>query len=126
VSTKYLASLPPGGLPPAAGDVEHPPADDSRADRAHDLLEHAAVDVERGEPPAFAVVAPRPAHHPVVQDFAALAQAAPGRVVRPGDEAVQRHGDVGHQLAHDSSCCLVSPGSPQDGPRRRPRLIVRS
>ena len=60
VSTKYLASLPPGGLPPpAAGDVEHPPADDSRADRAHDLLEHAAVDVERGEPPAFAVVAPR-------------------------------------------------------------------
>jgi hypothetical protein len=30
-----------------------------------------------------------------------FSQAAAGRVVRPGDEPVQRHRDVGDQLSHD-------------------------
>ena len=89
-----------GMAAPAAGDVEHPPADDTRADRPHGLVEDVAVDLGRGEPSAFVVVAPRPAHDPVVQALAALAEAAAGTVVRPRDETIKRHGDVGDDLAH--------------------------
>jgi hypothetical protein len=44
-----------------------------------------------------------------VQALAALAQAAPGHVIRPGDEPVQRHRDIRDYLAHVSiplSQCL--------------------
>src|SRR6185312_2828402 len=43
------------------------------------------------EPEGGFPVAPRPAKHPVVQPFAALAEARAGPVVRAGDVPVQRH-----------------------------------
>jgi hypothetical protein len=73
---------------PAPGQLEGAPAGDHRACR-HGLAEHLSARAIR-----------HPVVHPVEQPTAVAAQLLARTVVRSGDEAVQGHGHVQHELAH--------------------------
>src|SRR6476661_540953 len=96
-------------LPWAYPTAEHPPAHDDRAGRGERFLDDVVVGVRLATGPAVALTPRGEAVDPLVEPLAALAERLLDRLVRPGDEAVERHRDVQRQLAHGSSLSGVRP-----------------
>src|SRR6266566_2512413 len=90
-------------LPGGRSAAEHPPAHDDRAGRAERLLDDVVVGIRLATGLAVAPTPRREAVGSLVEPLAALAERLLDRLVRPGDEAVERHRDVQRQLAHRSS-----------------------
>src|SRR5438034_6742463 len=99
VSPPALPRLVPGSRAAA----EHVPAHDGRAGAAEDVLGERRARVDLAAFLAVALAERLERDQPVVELLTADPERMLWRLVRAGDEAVDRHRDVQLQLAHRSS-----------------------
>src|SRR5207247_10951193 len=107
-------------VPRSRAATEHVPAHDGRAGAAEDVLRERRARVDLAAFLALALAERLERDQPVVEFLPADAERMLWRLVRAGDEAVDRHRDVQLQLAHRSSRGRHAHRTAQ--PVRRPRL----
>src|SRR5438034_4383441 len=92
-------------VPRSRAAAEHVPAHDGRAGAAEDVLGERRARVDLAAFLAVALAERLERDQPVVELLTADPERMLWRLVRAGDEAVDRHRDVQLQLAHRSSLC---------------------
>src|SRR6476619_99547 len=95
----------PGLVPRSRAAAEHVPAHDGCAGAAKDVFGETCARVDLAAFPAVALAERLQGDEPVVELLTADSERMLWRLVRAGDEAVDRHRDVQLQLAHRSSLC---------------------
>ena len=103
----WIVSPPafPRLVPRSWAAAEHVPAHDRRASAAEDFLGERRARVDLAAFLAVASTERLERVEPAVEFLAADPERMLRRLVRAGDEAVDRHRDVQLQLAHRSSLC---------------------
>src|SRR6476619_260113 len=92
-------------VPRSRAAAEHIPAHDGRSGAAEDVLGERRAGVDLAAFLAVASAERLERIEPAVELLAADPERMLRRLVRAGDEAVDRHRDVQLQLAHRSSLC---------------------
>src|SRR5256886_12604520 len=102
-----IASPPalPRLVPRPGAAADHVPANDGRAGAAEDVLGERRARVDLAAFLAVALAERLERDQPVVELLTADPERMLWRLVRAGDEAVDRHRDVQLQFAHRSSLC---------------------
>src|SRR6186997_2565159 len=96
---------PPAGprlVPGPCAAAEHPAAHDVGADTFRDLVDDIGIDATLAALPSVLAAPALGRDRPIVQALSALSERVLGGLVGPGDEAVERYGDLAGDLAHAS------------------------
>src|SRR5919202_2178280 len=99
-------------VPRSGAAAEHVPAHDGRAGAAEDVLRERRARVDLTAFLAVALAERLERDQPVVEPLTADPERMRRRLVRAGDEPVDRHRDVQLQLAHRSSSADMLVGPP--------------